>query len=46
MALIKWGGIIIGVLIALQGIQTADAVQSESKIKVGISPFRTNRRFH
>ena len=39
MAWIKWGGIIIGVLIALQGIQTADAAQSESKVKVGISPF-------
>ena len=39
MALTKWGGFIIGVVMILQGIHTVDAAQTESRIKVGISPF-------
>ena len=35
----RWGGIIIGVLMVLYGIQAVDAAQPESKVKVGISSF-------
>jgi ABC-type amino acid transport substrate-binding protein len=39
MSLNRWGGIIIGVLIGVQGIQAVDAARPETKLKVGISPF-------
>jgi ABC-type amino acid transport substrate-binding protein len=39
MSLKKWGGLIIGVLMVLQGIQAVDSAQPESRVKVGISPF-------
>ena len=39
MVLKRWGVIIIGVLMVLQGTHTVDAAQPESRVKVGISPF-------
>ena len=39
MVLKRWGVMIIGILMVLQGTQTVGTAQPETRVKVGISPF-------